>query len=288
MRGNGELKNAKILNMYSDNVLAGKNLEGGWGLSFYVAVGEEEILFDLGADGEVLMHNIKALGLKAENIDKVVLSHAHVDHTGGLPSFLKSRTAATLPIIAHPQVLENKALLGSQSSIGFPKLSQELSKKITLHLSTNSIQVLPKLFTTGQISMDERKEKQGVASRALHEVNGKYEWDSVIDDLSLVLQAKDGLVVITGCCHAGILNTCAKATSLFKRKIAAIVGGTHMAEYSKEDIDHVGKMLETTYETPELYLCHCTGSKAITQLKLMFGSSKVHNYFAGTELLFEL
>ena len=72
------------------------------------------------------------------------------------------------------------------------------------------------------------------------------------------------------------------------RKIKAIIGGTHMLKYSEEDVDHVGDVLEKTYQTPEMYLNHCTGQKAIDQLRNRFGSDIVHDCFAGSELAFEI
>jgi 7,8-dihydropterin-6-yl-methyl-4-(beta-D-ribofuranosyl)aminobenzene 5'-phosphate synthase len=103
-----------------------------------------------------------------------------------------------------------------------------------------------------------------------------------------VLNAKDGLVLIMGCCHAGILNVCKKATALFKKNISAIIGGAHMAEYSPQDVAHVAKTLKDSYGLPELYLCHCTGNKAISQLREKFGQEKVHDFFVGDELNFEI
>lgn len=112
--------------------------------------------------------------------------------------------------------------------------------------------------------------------------------DPVVDDLSLVLQGKDGLVLIMGCCHAGLLNTCAHATKLFNSKIKALIGGTHMLEYKPEDVKHMGDVLENTYGTPQFYLNHCTGEKAIAQLRTRFGQAIVHDCFAGSELVFEI
>jgi metal-dependent hydrolase (beta-lactamase superfamily II) len=90
------------------------------------------------------------------------------------------------------------------------------------------------------------------------------------------------------CCHSGLLNACAKATSLMNRKIKAIVDGTHTLEYSEKDVEHVGDVPENTYETPELYFNHCTGQKTVEQLRNRFGSDTVHDCFAGSELDFEI
>lgn len=281
---------AKIVNVYNDRVLVNKGLKGGWGNCFHITVGEREVFFDVGYKGGTLMHNVYALGIDVERIEKVVLSHGHRDHTGGLAAFLEARTSAEpLPVVAHPDVTEPKSLriLIFHFPMGLPKLSQKLLKRTSFQLTKDRVEILPKLYTTGEIPIAERIEKPGIVSRAFHRVDGRREWDPVIDDLSLVLEAKDGLVVLTGCCHAGLLNACARVTRLFKRRIGAIVGGTHMLEYSKEDVDHVGDVLES-YGTPELFLNHCTGKGAVEQLRTRFGSSVVHDCFAGSELTFEI
>lgn len=282
---------AKIVSVYNDWILLNKGLKGGWGSSFHITVDDRQVLFDVGYKGNTMMHNVRALGIDVDKIEKVVLSHAHRDHTGGLVSFLEARTVATpLPIIAHPDVSEPKSLkiLIFHFPMGLPKLSPKLSKNVSFQLTKNSVEVLPKLFTTGEIPIVERPEKPGIARRAFHKVNGRHEWDPSIDELSLILNAKNGLVIVTGCCHSGLLNTCAKATSLLNRKIKAIIGGTHMLEYSKKDVEHVGDVLENGYGTPELYLNHCTGGQAIGQLRDRFSSDIVHDCFAGSELTFEI
>jgi 7,8-dihydropterin-6-yl-methyl-4-(beta-D-ribofuranosyl)aminobenzene 5'-phosphate synthase len=281
--------NAKILNLYDNKVCAGKKLKADFGSSFRITVGEYQVLLDLGSSGEVLAHNSRALGLDFNNISKVVLSHAHVDHTGGLPQLLKSRSNP-IQIIAHPNVIENKTLSkdDSQVPIGLPTVAPELAAKATYRLSAESLEIVPNLYTTGEIPLNQRTEKQGIASRVRHKVDGAYEWDPVIDDISLVLVAENGLVLITGCCHAGLLNVCKKAKSLFNKKIVAVIGGTHMAEYTPQEVAHVADALETYYDLPDLYLGHCTGGNAIAQLRAKFGASKVHYFPAGKEIHFEL
>jgi 7,8-dihydropterin-6-yl-methyl-4-(beta-D-ribofuranosyl)aminobenzene 5'-phosphate synthase len=282
---------AKIINVYNDWISLDKGLKSGWGASFHITIGDEKALFDVGCKGKTLIHNIHALGIDIDKINKIVLSHGHRDHTGGLVSFLEARTATTpIPVIAHPAALEPKSgkMLVFHISMGLPKLRKELDGKIEFQLAKNPVEVLPKLSTAGEIPIAERPEKPGIATRAFHKVNGRRVWDPVIDDLSLILQAKGGLVIVTGCCHAGLLNTCARATRLFDKKIKAIVGGTHMMEYSKEDVERVGDVLKNAYGTPELYLSHCTGEKAIEQLKARFGSDTVHDCFAGSQLTFEI
>ncbi len=281
----------KILNVYNNEALPGMDLKSGGGESFLISVGDKSVLFDTGQRGGKLMHNMNRLRVNVDKVDKLVLSHGHRDHTGGLRAFLEARNTSTpIQVIAHPAALEPKSVkifYFLQLPVGLPRLEKSLKGKLEFQLTKESTEVLPRLYTTGEVSLVERTEKPGIASGALHEVNGKREWDPVIDDLSLVLRTRDGLVIITGCCHAGLLNTCAKATRLFNDKINTVLGGIHTLEYSKEEVDHVGDVLEKVYGTPQLYLNHCTGEDAIQQLRNKFGSEIVHDCQVGTEVDFK-
>jgi 7,8-dihydropterin-6-yl-methyl-4-(beta-D-ribofuranosyl)aminobenzene 5'-phosphate synthase len=280
----------KIINVYNNEALPARGLKKGHGESFHITIGDKEVLLDVGWKGGRLMHNMKKLGIDPDDIDRLVLSHGHRDHTGGLQEFLKARTVTEpVQVIAHPNALEPKSakILLFHISIGLPRLSRELTEKAKFHLTKDSAEVLPNLTTTGEIPIAERLEKPGIVTGAFHKVDGQRKWDPIIDDLSLILQTKDGLVLITGCCHAGLLNTCARATQLFNRQIKAILGGTHMLEYSDEDVEHVGEILEKVYGTPELYLNHCTGKKAVERLRRRFGSEIVHDCHVGTEIVFK-
>ena len=280
----------RIVNVYNNEALPARNLKSGHGESFHITMGDKQVLFDVGQKGKRLMQNLGVIGIDADDIDALVLSHGHRDHSGGLKSFLKARTAGTrIPIYAHPDALEPKAgkRRKNRVSLGLPRLGRGLAEKAEFRLSKTPVEVLPSLFTTGEIPTEERLEKPGIAPRVLHKVNGQWRWDPVIDDLSLVLRTRDGLVLITGCCHAGLLNTCAKATKLFNSKIRAVLGGAHMLEYSEGDIERVGEVLEKVYGTPELYLNHCTGKKAVERLRKRFGPETVHDCHVGTEITFK-
>jgi len=244
----------KILNVYNNDVLPGSDLEGSHGESFLITVGEIKILLDTGMKADVLANNMAKLGVDPDEIDKLIISHGHIDHTGGLTAFLESRTSSKpIPVIAHPDVREPKAIKVSESfnSIRFPELSPALLEKVQFQLSKETVEILPGFFALGEIALDERTEKPGSEPQAYHKVNDEWEWDPIMDDLSLVLKTDKGLVIITGCCHAGLLNTCAKARRIFGGDIHAVIGGTHMMRYSDEDVGHVGDVQERDYGTPQ-------------------------------------
>lgn len=282
----------RIINVYNNDALPHKDLKSAWGESFHITAGDSQILFDVGWKGDILKHNMKKLGIKPDEIDTLVFSHAHMDHTGGLPTFLKSRDVSTpLTILGHPAVKGPKGFWGGTGGGawyypgGLPNLPKQLRERYLFELTKKPAIVAPNLSTTGEIT--ERPEKPGTLRWALHKTPERWEWDPILDDLSLILQTKNGMVLITGCCHAGLLNVCKKATALFNDRIRAIIGGTHMIAYSKEEIIHIGNVLETRYGSPELYLNHCTGKEAIALLKKHFGPDIVQDCHVGTELTFD-
>jgi 7,8-dihydropterin-6-yl-methyl-4-(beta-D-ribofuranosyl)aminobenzene 5'-phosphate synthase len=174
------LMDVKITNIYNNEVLPGRDLKSGHGECFHIAMGDKQILLDAGWKGGKLVHNMKRLGVDANSIDKLVLSHGHRDHTGGLKSFLKVRTAQKpVQIVAHPNAMEPKSakIFVFHISMGLPKLGRKLIKKVEFYLTRDSVEVLPNLVTTGEIPIVERLEKPGIVTGAFHKVSGRWEWE---------------------------------------------------------------------------------------------------------------
>jgi 7,8-dihydropterin-6-yl-methyl-4-(beta-D-ribofuranosyl)aminobenzene 5'-phosphate synthase len=288
---------AQILNLYSNEKEMDSGLKNDHGQSFLISIGEEKILFDFGQKGPILLHNMAELLISPDAVTTLVVSHGHMDHTGGLPYFLEKRTKKeTLPLFAHPNFREEKIakILFMKKPLGCPSLSQEQEKKLNFQLSKQSQQIAPFLKTTEEIS--ERSEKDGVEPQALHWEHGQLVVDPVLDDLSLVLSTREGEVVIAGCAHSGILNICNYIKKTMGKKIKAIIGGTHMVRHTYQEVMHVADQLENVYGGPDLYLNHCTDklpipfikkTKAIDILKERFGKDKVKNCYVGTKITFE-
>jgi 7,8-dihydropterin-6-yl-methyl-4-(beta-D-ribofuranosyl)aminobenzene 5'-phosphate synthase len=287
----------QVLNLYSNEKESGSRLKNNHGQSFLISIGDEQILFDLGQKSNLLLHNMAELKISPNDVTKLVLSHGHSDHTGGLSGFLDKRTKKEkLPVFAHPDFREEKVAKISfiKMSLGCPDLTQEQEAKLDFQLSEQPQQITRCLKTTGEII--ERSEKDGVEPVAMHWEDGKLVVDPILDDLSLVLSTKEGEVIITGCAHSGILNICNYVKKSTKRKILAIIGGTHMVRYTPQDVIHVANQLENVYDCPDLYLNHCTDklpipfmkkTKTIDILKKRFGQEKVKNCYVGTKITFE-
>jgi 7,8-dihydropterin-6-yl-methyl-4-(beta-D-ribofuranosyl)aminobenzene 5'-phosphate synthase len=280
----------KITNVYSNVGQPEKNLKGHAGNGFYLEFGSEKILFDVGWKGKVLLHNLSELKINVDEIGKIIFSHGHMDHTKGLPTFLKSRDSSKkITIIGHPDIMEKKRakVLGLHLlNIGFPHLSNKKKSKINFQFSKELVKINEFLTFTGEIS--ERPDKDGTHKIMVHFKNRVWESDPLLDDASLVLETKDGLVIIGGCMHSGILNTCKFVNKMFNgRKIRTIIGGTHMIAFDAKEVEHVAKELEEKYGLPKLHLNHCTGEKAIRQLRDIFGSEIVIPCPVGTTLTYD-
>ncbi|MFX1283410.1 MAG: MBL fold metallo-hydrolase [Promethearchaeota archaeon] len=288
----------KITNVFTNEFPDNKNLKGGHGQAFYISTGDENILFDTGANSEILLHNMNELGVSPDNITKIIFSHGHYDHTHGLPGLLDSiNPVSPIPVYGHPSITESKVFKMNliERNIGFPKLSEEQQKKIDFHLISDPIELAEGLTSTGEIT--HRPHRDGREPNAYHKVGETLEVDPVVDDQSVVLDTKEGLVLITGCCHAGLLNTLEHVTKLKNKPFKAIIGGTHMVRFSKNEVEQVANVLEEKYGVPDLYLNHCTDNFPLPSvkktpvtkiLKQRFGTAKIRTCAVGTELNFEI
>lgn len=275
----------RIVAVYEDRSSPNKELKAARGMSWFFEFENQRILFDTGMRGNILLKNLNELMIHPDDIDKVVLSHAHMDHTGGLPEFLRNRTRKDiLPIIAHPDIAEPKRA-ARLIDIGLPKLENDIGRRVSFLLSDRPVAVNPFLHTTGEIR--DRLDKDGTGWVMQHCVNGKWKKDPIHDDISLVLETSDGLVLICGCCHAGLLNTLAHVKRTFGQEIIQVLGGTHMRSFPKEELEYIARVLEHTYNKPKLRLGHCTGRKQIDWLIRRFGPEIVEPIHVGSEFQFK-
>jgi 7,8-dihydropterin-6-yl-methyl-4-(beta-D-ribofuranosyl)aminobenzene 5'-phosphate synthase len=234
-------------------------LWGEHGLAFMLETRDGKILFDAGQSGKVLLHNLRDLGEKPATFTGIVSSHAHFDHTGGLLAFVEE--AGDLPLFAHADFFRRRYAAHKKrapSLIGPADGRKELRKLFDLRLSAVATQVLPGLWTTGEIR--KRAEAEGRSPRHVIRLkDGSYVPDPYRDDLSLVWAGDAGLVVILGCAHAGVLNILAQVAEDFQKPIKAVVGGMHLHGADPSQIEHVAATLADVYDTPAVYPNHCSG-----------------------------
>lgn len=281
----------KITTVYDSQFFKWRNFGAFNGVSFHISINEEQIVSDLGLIGWRLIRNMELLNIKPNEIDKVFLTHGHMDHVRGLSSLVIARTTLNkLPIFTHPDAtIPRRAFIRNKElwNAGFPIFESKIKEKVQFIFNRESIKIAPRLFTTGEISLKERTNVQNLSRHFKCKINDSWEKDSVIDDQSLVLQTLEGLVVITGCCHSGLLNTCNKAKELFNDDIHAIIGGVHMVFSKKQKVEQVISNIKRELKKPILYLNHSTGTKAIRMMKKEFGENIVRDCSVGTTIMFD-
>ncbi len=176
-----------LISVY-DNYTVNPELKTAWGFGCVIKTNEETILFDTGGDADVLLFNLEKLNLDPKSIDKVVISHIHADHVGGLEGFLKRN---------------NKVIVYIPKS--FPNSIKSMIKKSGAKLVEVSEfqKISDSIYTTGELP-------------------------GPPEEQSLIINSKKGLIIITGCAHPGIVNIIKKAKELMKNEnVYLVLGGFH-------------------------------------------------------------
>jgi 7,8-dihydropterin-6-yl-methyl-4-(beta-D-ribofuranosyl)aminobenzene 5'-phosphate synthase len=184
------------VNIVFDNYEFNPDLQAKWGFACLVAGPDEILLFDTGSNGQILLDNMKNLKLDPKKIRKLLISHDHWDHTGGLKSLLNENADLEVYVL--------------------PSFSDETKKTVTqsgAHLIENSDfkMLLPGIHTTGTLG-------------------------TTIKEQSLVIETNKGLVIITGCAHPGIINIIEHVKEHFNKKIYMVFGGFHLMNYIDTDL----------------------------------------------------
>jgi 7,8-dihydropterin-6-yl-methyl-4-(beta-D-ribofuranosyl)aminobenzene 5'-phosphate synthase len=249
-------------------VMRGSPLWGAHGLSFLIEAQGGDVLWDVGPAPEVLRHNLRALGLEQTPLAAIALSHAHDDHVGGLAAALELGPKA--PIFANEGILEPRYSIrgGKPQAIGLDRSPLLPQVRDRLHLSAAPQEIVAGVRTSGVIGP--RPFPLGASQHHRIKEGDALVQDPYHDDMSLVLEAGDGIVLLCGCCHAGLRNTLATLRAQDKRPLLAILGGTHLEAASDAELEQLIQALRAA-GSPQLYLNHCTGERAIWKLHHALG-----------------
>jgi len=248
-----------------------------WGLSILVETESSNVLLDAGL-GISAVYNADLMGIDLSTIDKIVLSHAHADHTGGLRDVLR-RMRKEVEVIAHPDIWIPKYYAG------IPYVREELeSLGASFNLTKEPFWINDDIMTTGEIEMTTDYEK--IDDRLCVNEGGRMTPDPLADDLALIVRTGDGLALITGCAHRGIINTVRHVRKLTGGEcIHTIIGGTHLLLSSQERIEKTASELREL-GLVRLGVSHCTGFNASAALAREFeGVFFLNN--AGTPLILD-
>jgi 7,8-dihydropterin-6-yl-methyl-4-(beta-D-ribofuranosyl)aminobenzene 5'-phosphate synthase len=204
--------------------------------------------------------------------DTVVLTHCHYDHTQGLGKILQEIGKKDLPVIAHQDIFRPNFItdpyLRHVGVMDGDTRDEIESAGGMLYLTSDSLELMPGLITTGEVERVTDFEEVGIALYTVHE--GELQSDPMRDDISLVANVKGkGLVLITGCSHAGIVNIVKQAVAITGTdKIHGIIGGFHLIEASDSRIKKTGQAIKG-FNPDWVYAGHCTGFRAQVELYSM-------------------
>ena len=267
----------------SENTAGFGSFLGEWGLSILVETGGLKILFDTGQSISA-SHNADILGIELGKIDKIVLSHGHHDHTGGLKQVLR-RIRREIEIIAHPDIWAVKHSLRQgeeEKYIGIPFHRQTLeSLGARFNLTKEPVRISDNIITTGEIPMVTDYEE--IEPYLVIKEKDAFKPDKLLDDQALIIKTRAGLVVVLGCAHRGIINTLYHARKLTRvDKIHMVVGGCHLMDASEERVWLTIAALKEL-GVQRIGVSHCTGLPAAAIMEREFGDRFFFNV-AGTRI----
>jgi len=274
----GALDSLKITVLAEDSVLYESPYLGQHGVSFLLegVSGEniKRILVDVGQNSEALLYNMRTMGISPSVIDAIVLTHCHYDHTQGVARLLWEIGRKNIQVIAHPSIFRlhfvtepyprHVGIMQGDSKIEMEKAGASLS------LTREPFMIMPGITTTGEVKRKTEFEGSSIGLKTIE--NGTVADDLIFDDISVVANIGDkGLVIITGCSHAGIINIANQAVEVTScNKIESIIGGLHLVEAPdtviKRTIEELSKLNVSWVSAG-----HCTGFKAQVELYLAFG-----------------
>jgi len=240
------------------------------GLSFYIEVNDKKILFDTGEEGAIV-DNAKMLNVSLNNLDYVILSHGHHDHTGGFKKIMET-TDNSFTLIANEKLLNLKQARREDGSI------RELEDDINLNiLNKNNIKytffkddlykIDENIYTVSNFKYKTTFEKRN--EKYLLKKGDSYVIDDFSDEQALVIDTTKGLVVFVGCSHPGIVNMLMDIKEKLNKKIYAILGGTHLYAASNDKLDYIVRYFKSE-NIQIIGLGHCTGTKSEEYIKEKF------------------
>jgi 7,8-dihydropterin-6-yl-methyl-4-(beta-D-ribofuranosyl)aminobenzene 5'-phosphate synthase len=267
--------------------------EHGFSAMIQVKRGNKQacVLLDAGMSPNGILHNMSALGINVNDVQGIIISHGHVDHTMGLPSLIEKLGSHQVPLIFHPDAFLDRKLImpgGHEVNVSAPKLTACHQEKIAFVKKTDpTLLVDNMILVSGEIARTTDFE----IGFPVHYTKRKGHWENdplIMDDQSIIVNVRgQGLVVITGCCHSGIINTIRYARTLTNcQQVYAVLGGFHLTGGIFEKIIPATitelKKINPTYLMPG----HCTGWSAIHQIAQEMPKAFIPNN-VGTTLVFQ-
>jgi len=233
-------------------------------LSFLIETDGKKILFDTGWS-DLFLQNAAKMGISLLDLDIVVLSHGHLDHSGGLFPLIRHMTRSIIEgipvkkplLVAHPWCFypRPKSLVPDTGAV---LSEQDLSRFFDVHTTAVPWHLTKNMVFLGEIERNFGFELAEPGMRKIIMPDGSAREDHILDDSALAFNLEGGLVIITGCSHAGICNIVEKAKTVCgKDRVIGIIGGLHLLKPSSVRLKKTGEYLQHL-KLQSLHACHCT------------------------------
>jgi 7,8-dihydropterin-6-yl-methyl-4-(beta-D-ribofuranosyl)aminobenzene 5'-phosphate synthase len=267
---NGRVRELSVTILADDLVAGGPEVLAEHGLSMLVEADGRSFLFDVGQSG-VFLGNAAKLGLDLTGARRVVLSHAHYDHTGALAMLLSTHGPRSL--VAHPDIFTPKYARRrgrKPRAIGLPWGPHELMRLgAELSLEHGAQEVVPGAVTTGPIART--TEFETIPSHYAVRAGDRIRQDRFEDEQAVVIHTRKGLVMLVGCSHRGLVNAVRHAMGQTgDDRVHAVIGGTHLGSADDQQVDKTiaefGRL-----GVAHVVACHCTGFHAAARLAHALG-----------------
>lgn len=244
-------------------------------VSYYIEDEDTKILFDAGYS-DVFLKNSEKMNIDLNKLDKIIISHGHDDHTGGLKYLFDNVKNDSIEVIAHPKALDYK--IKDNNYIGTSMKKEELEKVSKLNLIDKPLQISEKIIYLGEIPQINDFETRKPIGKS--KCNEELVDDVLKDDTAIVYKSEKGLFIITGCSHSGICNIIEYAKQICnENKIYGVIGGFHLFENDERLEKTIEYLKNNNIEL--LYPCHCVSLKS----KIEMGKKmKIHECGVGLEI----
>lgn len=256
-------------------------LKAEHGLSFFIEKDEHKILFDTGQSGAFL-ENADQLKLNPADVDYVVLSHGHYDHSGGLRSLVDVTTVFKL-ILGQGFFNEKYGYKNNFCEYLGNNFDRRFLEQNNIHYQfteENLTEIIPDVFVV--TGFPRLYEDEVVNPRFKIMKDGTLQADAFEDEVLLAINSTKGLVVILGCAHPGMKNMIEHAAKLIKKPVYAILGGTHLVEANEQSLTLSLKYLQND-DLKVLGVSHCTGKAVMGRLEA--SDSRYYQNRTGSSLL---
>ncbi|MGD9808621.1 MAG: MBL fold metallo-hydrolase [Deferribacterales bacterium] len=257
------------ITIISDNYVDAACLVAEHGFSCLIETEGKKILFDTG-QGNALLNNMKHLNIK-KNVDLLVFSHGHYDHTGGLTKYFHELLEYTEEVYASEHIFDKhkkKVNGGNYAYIGVPGEQAYIERHYNVHYNTEMREILPNVILSGPIK---RFEDFDADALLYVRIDDEYHKDMFRDEQYVVVREESGIHVITGCTHCGAVNLLKDVAEKFEgEQILSLTGGLHLFRSDEGQVKHVIDYLKSA-DVKKINTGHCTGLEAAMQMQQELG-----------------